>query len=571
MSFKIKKAYILSSIEMLRVKQDHPEISECQINVVIALVQMENTLNQLPTGAGKTWLVVCFPQILDILRDNFGYKISVETRVLYVVPLVNLYHSLAKEMKALEIKFQVMNAGSSAEVDREAKVIFVSPERLQDKAVMSSILKLSWSCCSIDEPHLALEWGISKLKHRRPFREAFNQLNNLNNLGTVFEMHSATIDNVEALCQLVGRKNSRWTKQLEVPERSNLTYYLFAGKTAPTNILQVPFIKESLEDDLPGIILVYVQSIQEGSSIYMSILDYCEKHNLIRFPTKETIPNLPVSFLHSNLTEEKKKEVIENASACKIKILVATSAAGDGINLPIVKFVGWGLDREPSGIVQSQGRTARNPFKGEGTVIWVHNPKLHGRRISGSSKVREVLTTDCFRKTINSWFCHGLPLVEHSKLPEFCCSLCMAACVEKTSCRICQLKLDQFKPSLFLNNLEAEKALTEFLVNLSLNKDCVEHKYSELSLSQEIIKNAREMQSLEEVKELLSIFSLGYEVTDKICTFMMVEIVPLLMRSCKLSNNVSSDATESCSSSDPSDSSDAADTDEEYFDSSESD
>ena len=122
MSFKIKKADILSSTEMLRVKQDHPEISECQINVVIALLQMENSLNQLPTGAGKTWPVVCFPHILDILRDTFGYNISVETRVLYVVPLVNLYHSLAKEMKALEIQFQVMNAVSSVEIDREAKV-----------------------------------------------------------------------------------------------------------------------------------------------------------------------------------------------------------------------------------------------------------------------------------------------------------------------------------------------------------------------------------------------------------------------------------------------------------------
>ena len=267
----VDKADVLMSVEMLRNRQNHPQISEFQINIVLALAEKKNSLNQVPTGSGKTWPVVCFPQILDILRDTFKYNLPLETRVLYVVPLVAIVHSLQKEMKALHIPYQIMGAGGSSTVNNEAKVIVLSPERLQSKSVMSSILSLPWSCVSIDEPHLALEWGLSKSKRQKPFREAFNKLNNLNKLGTAFEVHSATIENVEALCRFVGRQNSQWVKQLVVPERSNLSYFVFSGKGAPLNILQLPCIKQSLEEEIGGIILVYVQSVQEGSEIYLNI------------------------------------------------------------------------------------------------------------------------------------------------------------------------------------------------------------------------------------------------------------------------------------------------------------
>ena len=76
------------------------------------------------------------------------------TRVLYIVPLVNIFHSLSCEMLALEIPHQILSSGGGFKIDECAKVICLSPEKLLEKSVMSSILKLSWSAVSIDEPHL---------------------------------------------------------------------------------------------------------------------------------------------------------------------------------------------------------------------------------------------------------------------------------------------------------------------------------------------------------------------------------------------------------------------------------
>ena len=121
----------------------------------------------------------------------------------------------------------------------------------------------------------------------------------------------------------------------------------------PENIIDLPIVRNSFGCDVEGITMVYVQSIKEGSEIFLSILTYCEQMNLIQYPVDRATPLLPVSYLHSNLTENKKSEILHRALKCEVKVLVATSAAGAGVNLPVRRFVGWGLDREPSGIIQS--------------------------------------------------------------------------------------------------------------------------------------------------------------------------------------------------------------------------
>ena len=158
----------------------------------------------------------------------------------------------------------------------------------------------------------------------------------------MFELHSATVSDIPKLRQLVGRKNSPWSYQLKVPERANLTYYIFDGPVAPVSILQLPLIENALKMNLSGlfgITLIYVQSIKEGSNIFMELLTYCRDHQLIKYSPHMRDARLPVAFLHSNLTAEKKIEILTDAANCELNVLIATSAAGAGINLPVIGFV----------------------------------------------------------------------------------------------------------------------------------------------------------------------------------------------------------------------------------------
>ena len=151
---KISKSEIHAATEIIRLRQNHPPLSEWQLNTVEMLVNQNNSVSQLPTGSGKTWPVISLPSILDVLRDNLKQEVPEVTRVLYIVPLVNIFHSLSSEMEALEIPHQILSCGGGSKVDDCAKVVCVSPEKLLEKSVMSSILQLSWSAVSIDEPHL---------------------------------------------------------------------------------------------------------------------------------------------------------------------------------------------------------------------------------------------------------------------------------------------------------------------------------------------------------------------------------------------------------------------------------
>ena len=231
---------------------------------------------------------------------------------------------------------------------------------------MSDICQLRWSALVIDEPQYILQWGTNK-RSRKPFREAFQHLNRLNELGSPFELHTATAQNLYDIFSLLGRKNSTWIKQILVPERENLKYFLVDGKDL-SDIKQFKFVTKHLESEFTGTLLIFVQKIEEGTKIFYSLNEYANENGLITWPSKSDRPERPVVFLHANLTSERKEEIISTTIAQKVKILVATSSVGAGVNLPIKTLLGWGLDRETAGIVQASGRAARKPMVESGTV-----------------------------------------------------------------------------------------------------------------------------------------------------------------------------------------------------------
>ena len=217
--------------------------------------------------------------------------------------------------------------------------------------------------------------------------------------------------------------------------------------------------------------MIYVQRVSDGASIHLSLLDFCDRNGLIKVDNLG-VPQKPVAFLHSTLSDETKEVILDKAVELKMKVLIATSAAGTGINLPVDQFVGWGLDAEPTGIVQSQGRTARTPMRKQGNVMWVHNSKLHGQRISAQSKVRELLIKpQCLRKTMNGWFDHGmLSVPETWPEAEFCCSQCMKDCVSSNNCANCHTRLATFEPEVVFDDKVFVPKFTQFLTNLKINE-----------------------------------------------------------------------------------------------------
>ena len=368
------KSDIPKAVATLLERQNLLSVSNEQLKQLECIVLGENSLHQLPTGSGKTWASVSSPDILDLLRDSYGHQhIPKETRVLVIIPLIAIIKSLELELSKLNISYDILDSEHQGQIKSEAKVVIVTPEKLMDKRTMQNICQLSWSAVSLDEPHYVLLWGTSKKKKgvlKRPFREAFQHLNKLNALGTPFELHTATAFKFDELFSLLGRKSSIWIKQIKVPERENLTYYFVDGKNI-SDIKQFKFVTQQLEPDSEGVVLIYVQKLEEGSKIFYSLNEYATENGLIKWSSRSGLQERPVAFLHANLTNQRKAEIITDTVSLKIKILVSTSSIGAGVNLPIKTLLGWGLDPETAGIVQASGRVGRRPMMDRGNVIWV--------------------------------------------------------------------------------------------------------------------------------------------------------------------------------------------------------
>ena len=252
------------------------------------------------------------------------------------------------------------------------------------------------------------------------------------------------------------------------------------------------------------------------------MLEFCEKKGLIKYAALEPSPRKPFAFLHAKLTEESKKAILKEASNGSLKILIATNSAGCGINLNITKFLGWGLDPQPSGIIQAGGRTGRQPILDQCPVVWVHNATLHGRRVPVASQVRDLLKTDqCLRKLQNGWFSHGQTDREINHQSHLCCSNCMKNCRSSTGCVQCSNNLELYsKDNVVIAGLDS-KLLTQFLVEIKLNEVRNESNYlNEKNLAKEIIAQLLVTPDVEHMKQFISIFSLRNNQSKKILDFL---------------------------------------------------
>ena len=239
--------------------------------------------------------------MLDILRDKFQHdQIPAYNRVLYIVPLTAIVSTLKLELEKFKVDYEVLDADHKGALKKEAKVTIVTPEKLVNKLTLKNITELSWSAVVLDEPHYLIMWGTSKKKKgviKKPFREAFQQLNRLNVLGAPFEMHTATAPakDLDKIFALLGRKDSLWLKQIEVPERPNLTYYLIDGRNV-SDIKQFPFVLKHLEEDAHGALLIYVHKLEEGSRVFCSLMEYANENGLITWSSRSAKAVRPVAF-----------------------------------------------------------------------------------------------------------------------------------------------------------------------------------------------------------------------------------------------------------------------------------
>jgi ATP-dependent DNA helicase RecQ len=303
-----------------------------QRDAIEAFIQERNTIALLPTGAGKS---LCY-QLPAIIKPGL---------MIVVVPLIALMDDQLQEWRCLNIPLEAaalhchLSLSQRAEVIKKIefkklKILFISPEGLQNQALLEIINKNEIAGLVIDEAHCLLQWGLS-------FRGAYLKLKEIyQSLGhPPLMILSATIRYNEWLWIKDYFEFSNPKIIIGSMERENLKLKFALS----TNRLM--HLQRFLEQHKKQTGLVYVRTRRE--------VDELSKN--LRMSGYESYG------YHAGMNKGDRKIVHQCFRRADQILVVATMAFGMGVNRSDVRFVyHYGLPTSLTHYAQEAGRAGRD-------------------------------------------------------------------------------------------------------------------------------------------------------------------------------------------------------------------
>lgn len=304
-------------------------------------------------------------RVLLIHRTGFGKSlcyqfpaILFEGITLVFSPLIALMRDQVKQLKANGIAAECINSEQSKEENRKIiekakanklKILYVAPERQDNKRWMSDIKKCKLSLITIDEAHCISIWGHD---FRPAFRRIINLMNMLpKNIPVLATTATATEKAVQDIIHQIGGK---------------VTY--LRGNLMRENF-RLNVEKVSSEDDKFAFMGKYLPRLNGTGIIYAGTRINTELYT--KFLIKQGIDTVNYN---AGLSAERRIEIEKGLLNNRWKCVVATNALGMGFDKPDIRFIiHTQFPESPMHYYQEIGRAGRD---GKVTrIILLYNPE----------------------------------------------------------------------------------------------------------------------------------------------------------------------------------------------------
>ena len=334
-----------------------------QWEAVQTLLRGRDLMALFPTGAGKS---VCY-QLPALLLDGPTLVIS---------PLIALMRDQTEHLRALGIPAVCLDSLQTPDAFREslgqvetgaARLIYVSPERLQSERFRRALRAHPPALAAVDEAHCVIEWG-------KAFRPAYAQigrfLRSLEKRPPVCAM-TATADRrtQRAIRRQLGMRR---TRAVTLPlVRENLVYR----------------VQTTLNPDGEALALLRAHPGERGL-IFCRTRARCEA-----LAAALRGQGAAADFYHAGREREERDRVQASFAAGAVQVLACTSAFGMGVDIPGIRFVLH--DRLPeslTALAQQSGRAGRDGKPAE-CVILLDPRDLQWIVLSRMKKEREARKT----------------------------------------------------------------------------------------------------------------------------------------------------------------------------------
>ena len=360
---------MVSPVDILRKHWGYEAFRPMQAEIIGSVLAGNDTLGLMATGGGKS---ITF-QVPALMLDGL---------TIVVTPLISLMKDQVDNLRGHGIDAYFLHAAltrreSKLILDKcrlgYARILYLSPEKLQSKGFAIWMKELPVSLIVVDEAHCISQWGYD-------FRPSYLRISDLRDcfpdVPVLALTASATPRVADDIRARLGFRAGSQTFRLTF-NRTNLSYIVRACDNKDATLVHVLSRVE-------GCGIVYVRSRKRAALM------------------AELLSNSGISagYYHAGLSPEEKNARQNSWKSGETRIMVATTAFGMGIDKPDVRIV---VHVDPPSSLeeyyQEAGRAGRDGL--ESYAVSLVNPPVDkgvlSRRLSTSFPPKEYLR-DVYQK-----------------------------------------------------------------------------------------------------------------------------------------------------------------------------
>ncbi len=331
-----------------------------QEEIILSVLNGKNCLVIMPTGGGKS---ICF-QIPAIMQEGTFIVVS---------PLIALMKDQVESLKANGIEAAFINSTQNFHEEKEQlsrlndgkiKLLYLSPEKLQNRAMYDQLKSIKISGFAIDEAHCISTWG-------HDFREEYSKLHFLKD-----KWPDVPIVALTATADKITRRDIQ--KQLKIDD-SKIYITSFDRPNLSLQVLPGQKVYQQVKK-------IVARHRGESGIIYCLSRKSCEEVS-----AKLNSDGYNSAFYHAGIETKNRSKTQEDFIKDNVPIIVATIAFGMGIDKSNIRFViHYNLPKNIEGYYQEIGRGGRDGLPCETVMFYSFRDVMILRDFAEESKQKEI-------------------------------------------------------------------------------------------------------------------------------------------------------------------------------------